>query len=715
MRKRILCTILAILMICSAGCAKEPSTAPTLTTSPEVTQPSLTEPNNPLPSVTDPSSTEPNVTEPSISEPNITGPSFTEPSETPPHITEPTEPSTTEPSKTQPSGTEPSDLGGWREIDGDTYYYDEDGTPHVGWLDLDGDRYYFRDDGTMARGRVVISDTETRYFTSTGKEIILVNPWNYVPDDYEVELTTYGDFKMAKEVKKPLKQMLADCEAAGFEAVVVSAYRTHSYQQGLFERRIQRFIDQGYSPEVARIEAAKRVAVPGTSEHELGLALDITDKNYQKLNKEQETKPAQQWIMENCWKYGFILRYPNEKSEITGIIYEPWHYRYVGKELAAELHSLGLCLEEYLEQLTDLNEPPHHTPNETEPTVSPTTPSESEPAQTIPLPTEPEPSAPCEHDMVITARQEPTCEEDGSITYQCSSCGETATEITPALGHTFAAPTCTAPMACSICGCTEGVALGHSYRDDGLCGLCGEADPTLPQNRDLIITIKTDKGERVGGIQVTFFVNGELVGSTLTGDDGVATMTVGPCDSYQIALGELPAHLMGEKGYEFSSDRANILLKTVAVVTPDDHSKAAYKVGSVIENFTLTDTDGTVHTLSELLETKNAVILNFWYVACSPCKAEFPYFSAAYQQYGDQVALLALSPFDSEQSIVALAEEMGLSFPTLQDSVGLAQGFGISQYPTTVVIDRDGVIRSIITGGFTSEEEVLNMFASLAA
>ena len=92
------------------------------------------------------------------------------------------------------------------------------------------------------------------------------------------------------------------------------------------------------------------MAIPGTSEHQLGLAVDIVDKHSQVLDNSQADTPAQQWLMEHSWEYGFILRYPEGKSEITGIIYEPWHYRYVGKEAAAEIHELGLCLEEYLTQ-----------------------------------------------------------------------------------------------------------------------------------------------------------------------------------------------------------------------------------------------------------------------------------------------------------------------------------------------------------------------------
>ena len=91
------------------------------------------------------------------------------------------------------------------------------------------------------------------------------------------------------------------------------------------------------------------VAVPGTSEHQLGLAVDLVDLDNQNLNESQEETAVQKWLLGNSWKYGFILRYPNDKRGLTGIIYEPWHYRYVGKDAAREIYETGVCLEEYLE------------------------------------------------------------------------------------------------------------------------------------------------------------------------------------------------------------------------------------------------------------------------------------------------------------------------------------------------------------------------------
>ena len=146
--------------------------------------------------------------------------------------------------------------------------------------------------------------------------------------------------------------MLADCKTGGGKPVICSAYRTQEYQENLYNKKVKKLVSSGLSQENAEKEAGTVVAVPGTSEHQLGLALDIIDYNNYTLDQSQEKTATQKWLMANSWQYGWILRYPNGKSDSTGIIYEPWHYRYVGREIAAELHELGLCLEEYLQMLT---------------------------------------------------------------------------------------------------------------------------------------------------------------------------------------------------------------------------------------------------------------------------------------------------------------------------------------------------------------------------
>jgi D-alanyl-D-alanine carboxypeptidase len=130
--------------------------------------------------------------------------------------------------------------------------------------------------------------------------------------------------------------------------MIVSAYRTQEEQDFLFQRKLNGLLASGWNPEKARTEAAKSVAIPGTSEHQLGLAVDIIDSNYGYLDDYQAQMPTQKWLMEHCHEYGFILRYPVGTTEITGIIFEPWHYRYVGVEIAQEIMNLGITLEEYL-------------------------------------------------------------------------------------------------------------------------------------------------------------------------------------------------------------------------------------------------------------------------------------------------------------------------------------------------------------------------------
>ena len=119
----------------------------------------------------------------------------------------------------------------------------------------------------------------------------------------------------------------------------------------LYRNKILRLLAEGVPNADAPTIAAQSVALPGTSEHQLGLALDLISETYTNLDQWQERTEVQQWLMQNCWRYGFILRYPNGTSETTGIIYEPWHYRYVGSETAKAVAESGLVFEDYLKTL----------------------------------------------------------------------------------------------------------------------------------------------------------------------------------------------------------------------------------------------------------------------------------------------------------------------------------------------------------------------------
>lgn len=179
--------------------------------------------------------------------------------------------------------------------------------------------------------------------------MILVNRDNPMPEGLKPTLVDIGGGdSVDARCYDDLMLMLDDCRAAGLEPVICSAYRTQEYQTMLYENKIDRLIAQGFSAELAPALAMTVVALPGTSEHQLGLALDIVDASYQQLDEAQEHTPVQRWLMDNSYRYGFILRYPNDKSAVTGIIYEPWHYRYVGRDAAQQIYDSGLCLEEFL-------------------------------------------------------------------------------------------------------------------------------------------------------------------------------------------------------------------------------------------------------------------------------------------------------------------------------------------------------------------------------
>lgn len=181
--------------------------------------------------------------------------------------------------------------------------------------------------------------------------LTLVNEANPLPEDYEPD-TAEADNGYLFDIRavEPLRALLQAGREAGLDLVVTSGWRSWAYQEQLFEDKVARVMSEtGLDRAAAEEAAADEVARPGTSEHQLGLAVDLVDASYQVLNEAQASTPAQQWLMAHCWEYGFILRYPAEKQDITGIIYEPWHYRYVGRDHAQAIRQSGQCLEEFLQ------------------------------------------------------------------------------------------------------------------------------------------------------------------------------------------------------------------------------------------------------------------------------------------------------------------------------------------------------------------------------
>lgn len=194
---------------------------------------------------------------------------------------------------------------------------------------------------------LTVNDRSYEYESTTEEtewNLILVNKWNSIPENYEVELMELTNGQLIDERIYPaLQSMFDSARSEGIYPIVASGYRTTEKQQSLLDEKRAEYLSEGYTEEEAKNRAEMWVAVPGTSEHQLGLGVDINADEVHSTGKE-----VYKWLKENSYKFGFINRYPKDKTEITGIINEPWHYRYVGIEAASEIHKNGICLEEYL-------------------------------------------------------------------------------------------------------------------------------------------------------------------------------------------------------------------------------------------------------------------------------------------------------------------------------------------------------------------------------
>ena len=188
-------------------------------------------------------------------------------------------------------------------------------------------------------------------------ELLLVNKNHNVPEGYSVELEEIEEgHQVDKRIAETLRQMLSDARKEGLSPIICSSYRTNAKQQKLYNNKVKEYKRWGCSSEEAEELASYWVAIPGTGEHETGLAVDIVSRDYQILDEKQEQTDVQKWLIENSYKYGFALRYPTDKKDITMINYEPWHYRYVGIDNATYMKEHNMCLEEYIDYLKQFEE-----------------------------------------------------------------------------------------------------------------------------------------------------------------------------------------------------------------------------------------------------------------------------------------------------------------------------------------------------------------------
>lgn len=169
-------------------------------------------------------------------------------------------------------------------------------------------------------------------------QFVLVNPWNEISGDAPA-LENFEGVPFDARIIGPLSDFAQGARDAGYSFRAFSGYRDYATQSYLYNRKVE---------QVGEAKARTIVAYPGTSEHHTGLAADIADGHYELLTSELENTGLYRWMVEHCAEYGFIVRYPNGKSDVTGIIYEPWHFRYVGVEAATYIMENDLTLEEFL-------------------------------------------------------------------------------------------------------------------------------------------------------------------------------------------------------------------------------------------------------------------------------------------------------------------------------------------------------------------------------
>ncbi len=197
----------------------------------------------------------------------------------------------------------------------------------------------------------ILSEEPDYKFEQNDWRLLLINKQHPIPEDYTFTLgnikTMKGTMQCDERIIDDLLAMMQAAKDEGVNLAICSPYRDLKYQEVLFNRKIEAYMGKGMSYMEAYKLSSQAVTVPGASEHQLGLAIDIVCDTYQVLDEGFGETPAGRWLKEHCSEYGFILRYPEGKEYITSIEFEPWHFRYVGKDAAGVIMSQELCLEEF--------------------------------------------------------------------------------------------------------------------------------------------------------------------------------------------------------------------------------------------------------------------------------------------------------------------------------------------------------------------------------
>ena len=231
------------------------------------------------------------------------------------------------------------------------------------------------------------------------------------------------------------------------------------------------------------------------------------------------------------------------------------------------------------------------------------------------------------------------------------------------------------------------------------------------------IYVKSDKGTALDGVAVYVYTDSELTELAWfdkTDADGKMTFTDVPSDSYVAVLENVPTGYGVEDYYPLTGLETEIVL-SVGQMTQEDMETLTYQLGDLVMDFSVTAADGNVYTLSELLQEKQAVVLNFWYLNCKPCLMEFPFLQEAYAEYSDRIAVLGMNPIDKVEDIAAFQKENGYTFPMAAVDQSWVNIMKLTAFPTTVVIDRYGNITLMHTGSIDNAQTFKDVFAYFCA
>ncbi len=242
------------------------------------------------------------------------------------------------------------------------------------------------------------------------------------------------------------------------------------------------------------------------------------------------------------------------------------------------------------------------------------------------------------------------------------------------------------------------------------CNNSGEgSDNSVSDDYDYIVKVVTEGGMALKDVQVKVFNRGDgLVYAGYTDKEGRVSFS-SPQTGLNAVISEVP------EGYKFDSTcplgegENAVVVKTFFVGT--EIEGRSYKLGSIVDDFSVTDVDGNTYKVSELLKTKKAIVLNFWFENCGPCRMEFPYMDEAYNDYKDKLEVVAISSIDSENAVFAYKKQMELDFPMASDVREWGKAFDLSGgYPTTVIIDRYGMVAMSHSGAITDKETFASLF-----